>query len=106
MSLIINAEIPAGPTVEEAITECVIFAQKNDVMVKTTINDIPMLISYGKAFGATTDDLDKNISRCARTFVNAYLEYCKQKNSEAQSMVNSIADAYEKAGFTPKNPWE
>lgn len=75
MALIIEAEIPAGPTIEDAIRDCVIFAQKNGVMVRTTINDVPMLISYGRFVGADTDDLSKNINNCTKTFLKAYREY-------------------------------
>ena len=52
MSLIINVEIPAGPTIERAIQDCVEFAKRNSCLVRTKINDIPMLISYGSNFTA------------------------------------------------------
>ena len=91
MGLIINVEIPAGPTIYEAIKDCVIFAQKNGVMVKTEINDIPMLISYGKLFGATTNDLNRNIENCTQTFLNSYHVYREQ----AESKKKSAKDQYE-----------
>ena len=72
MALIIKAEIPAGPSIEDAIMDCVIFSQKTGVMVKTEINDIPMLISYGKLFGASNGDLSQDIRNCTDFFVKTY----------------------------------
>lgn len=65
MSLIVNVEIPAGPTIKEAIRDCVEFAKRNNVMVKTKINDVPMLICFGSAFG-------KNVDECVETFVEEF----------------------------------
>ena len=71
--LIIEAEIPAGPTIEEAIRECVIFAKNNNVMVRTEINDIPMLILFGSVFGST-------IEECTDTFLKEY-EYLQREHA-------------------------
>lgn len=105
MALIINAEIPAGPTIEEAIEDCVRFAERNNCMVKTIINDIPMLISYGTNF-TEHPGMPYSIKDCTDFFVKAYHEYRKAANKDTQDVVNSIAKAYEKAGFADKNPWE
>lgn len=105
MALIINAEIPAGPSIERAIKDCVEFAERNHCMVKTTINDIPMLISYGTNFTEHPGQ-PYSIQDCTDFFVKAYHEYRKAANKDTQDVVNSIAKAYEKAGFADKNPWE
>ncbi len=75
MALIIEVEIPAGPTIEEAIRECVVFAQRNNVMVRTTINDVPMLICYGGAFGS-------DVQECTETFVREFLRRRKEIDDE------------------------
>ena len=80
MALIINAEIPAGPTIEEAIEDCVRFAERNNCMVKTTINDIPMLISYGTNF-TEHPGMPYSVQDCTDFFVKAYHEYLKQKDN-------------------------
>jgi len=79
MSLIITAEIPAGPTIEKAIEDCVRFAERNNCTVKTTINGIPMLISYGTNF---TEHPGKtySVQDCTDFFVKAYHKYLKQKD--------------------------
>lgn len=81
MSIIINAEIPAGPTIEEAIEACVRFAERNNCMVKTTINDIPMLISYGTNF-TKHPGMPYSIQDCTDFFVDVYQKYIDQKNKE------------------------
>lgn len=40
MALIINAEIPAGPTIEEAIEDCVRFAELDTMSDNKFINDL------------------------------------------------------------------
>lgn len=81
MALIINAEIPAGPTIEEAIQSCVEFAERNHCSVRTEINDIPMLISYGSNF-TEHPGMPYSIQDCTDFFVNAYKKYVEQKNNE------------------------
>lgn len=81
MALIINAEIPAGPTIEEAIRSCVEFAERNHCSVRTEINDIPMLISYGSNF-TEHPGMPYSIQDCTDFFVNAYKKYVEQKNNE------------------------
>lgn len=65
MALILHVDIPAGPTIEEAIRECVIFAKEHRVMVKTEINDVPMLICCGGAFG-------NDIEECTQLFLKEF----------------------------------
>ena len=80
MALIIDAEIPAGPTIEEAIRSCVEFAERNHCSVRTEINDIPMLISYGSNF-TEHPGRPYSIQDCTDFFVKAYGEYLKQKGT-------------------------
>ncbi len=84
MSLIINAEIPAGPTIEEAIKSCVEFAARNHCSVKTEINDIPMLISYGSNF-TNHPGQPYSIQDCTDFFVTVYKEYLNQKDKEIKN---------------------
>ena len=84
MSLIINAEIPAGPTIEEAIKSCVEFAARNHCSVKTEINDIPMLISYGSNF-TNHPGQPYSIQDCTDFFVTVYKEYFNQKDKEIKN---------------------
>lgn len=74
MSLIIEAKIPAGPTIEEAIRDCVEFAARNHCSVRTEINDIPMLISYGTNF-TNHPGQPYSIQDCTDFFVDAYKQY-------------------------------
>ncbi len=79
MALIIEAKITAGPTIEETIRECVEFAARNHCSVKTEINDIPMLISYGSNF-TNHPGRPYSIQDCTDFFVEVYHEYCKAAN--------------------------
>ena len=83
MALIINAEIPAGPTIEEAIRSCVEFAERNHCSVRTEINDIPMLISYGSNF-TKHPGMTYSIQDCTDFFVDVYQKYIDQKNKEIE----------------------
>lgn len=74
MALIINAEIAAGPTVEQAIKDCVEFAERNHCMVKTTINDVTMLIAYGSNFTSHPGQ-PYSVQDCTDFFVKAFHEY-------------------------------
>lgn len=76
--IIINVEIPGGPTIEEAIRECVELAERNNCSVRTEINDIPMLISYGSNF-TEHPGMPYSVQDCTDFFVKAYHEYLKQK---------------------------
>lgn len=78
MSIIINVEIPGGPTIEEAIRSCVEFAERNHCSVRTEINDIPMLISYGSNF-TEHPGMPYSVQDCTDFFVKAYHEYLKKK---------------------------
>ena len=84
MSLIIEAEIPAGPTIEEAIKSCVEFAARNHCSVKTEINDVPMLISYGSNF-TNHPGQPYSIQDCTDFFVTVYKEYFNQKDKEIKN---------------------
>lgn len=84
MSLIIEAEIPAGPTIEEAIKSCVEFAARNHCSVKTEINDVPMLISYGSNFTKHPGQ-PYSIQDCTDFFVTVYKEYFNQKDKEIKN---------------------
>ena len=77
MALIINAEIPAGPTIKEAIRSCVEFAKRNYCLVRTEINGIPMLISYGSNFTEHPEE-PCSVQDCVDFFVKAYGEYVKR----------------------------
>ena len=52
--IIINAEFPAGLTIEEAIGEAIDFCEKNNCMIKTELNDIPMTICNLSTFDSRT----------------------------------------------------
>ena len=84
MSLIIEAEIPASPTIEEAIKSCVEFAARNHCSVKTEINDVPMLISYGSNF-TNHPGQPYSIQDCTDFFVTVYKEYFNQKDKEIKN---------------------
>lgn len=77
MALIINAEIPAGPTIEGAIRSCVEFARRNNCSVRTEINDILMLISYGNNFTEHPEE-PCSVQDCVDFFVKVYGEYAKK----------------------------
>lgn len=77
MALIINAEIPAGLTIEEAVRSCVEFARRNYCSVRTEINDVPMLISYGNNFTEHPEE-PCSIQDCTDFFVKVYEEYVKR----------------------------
>lgn len=81
MALIINAEIPAGPTIEEAIRSCVEFAKRNHCSVRTEINDIPMLISYGSNF-TKHPGMTYSVQDCTDFFVDVYQKYIDQKKNK------------------------
>ncbi len=73
--IIINAEIPAGLTIKEAIVSALEFAERNHCMIKVEINDIPMLIANAQAFGTT---FDKRVE----TFLVQYEFEFKNKNGK------------------------
>jgi len=83
MSLIINAEIPAGPSIEETIRDCVEFAERNHCSVRTEINDIPMLISYGSNF-TKHPGMPYSIQDCVDFFMDVYQKYIDQKNKDIE----------------------
>ena len=76
--LIINAEVPAGLTIKEAIVSALEFAERNKCMVRVEINDIPMLIANAQAFGTT---FDKRVE----TFLAQYQFELKNKFKEEES---------------------
>ena len=45
--IIINAEFPAGLTIEQAIEEALDFSEKNRCMVRCDINDVSLTIVAG-----------------------------------------------------------
>lgn len=71
--LIIKAEVPAGPTIEEAMLDAVIFAARNNCMVSMDVNDVPMLISNGSVFG-------KDENERAKYFANEFRRRYNEKN--------------------------
>lgn len=81
MALIIEAEITADPTIEEAIRECVEFAARNHCSVKTEINDIPMFISYGSNFTKHPGQ-PYSIQDCTDFFVEIYKNYLNRAEKE------------------------
>ena len=54
--MIINAEFTAGQTIEDAIREALVFAEKNDCMVRANLNDIPMLFFNSTLIGKTLEE--------------------------------------------------
>ncbi len=52
-----NAEFPAGLTIDGAISDALAFCKDNRCMVRANINDIPMVFAYGRAFGETWGDM-------------------------------------------------
>ena len=71
--LIINAELPSGPTIEEAMLDAVLFAAQNNCMVRMDVNDIPILISNGSVFG-------KDVNERAKYFANEFRRLYREKN--------------------------
>lgn len=54
--VIVRVEVPAGPTIEEAIRECLDFSERCGCMVRVYLNDIHMLIVNSSVFGKTLPD--------------------------------------------------
>lgn len=86
MSIIIEAEIPAGPTIEEAIRSCVEFAERNHCSVRTEINDIPMLISYGSNF-TKHPGMTYSVQDCTDFFVEIYKEHLNLAEKENKEFI-------------------
>ncbi len=76
--LIINAEFPAGLTIEEAIKDALDFAKKNNCMVNVNLNDVPMVIFYSDLFGDTMEEKVRN-------FVRQYQSELEKKNHIAET---------------------
>ncbi len=75
MNLILTAEAPAGLTIDNAIMDAIALSQQTGCMIKIDLNDIPMLISYGKIFG-------KNIPEMTKHFVQEYTRRRIEKEKE------------------------
>ncbi len=54
--MIINAEFTAGQTIEDAVREALEFAERNNCMVRATLNDIPMLFFNSSLIGGTMEE--------------------------------------------------
>lgn len=54
--MIINAEFTAGQTIEDAVREALTFAERNNCMVRATLNDIPMLFFNSSLIGNTMEE--------------------------------------------------
>lgn len=76
MNIIINAEILADNTIEEAIRSsvefCVELAERNHCSVRTEISDFPMLISHGDNF---------NVQDCVDFLMNLYQKKIKKSRN-------------------------
>ena len=63
--VIVDVDIPAGPTIEEAIRECLDFSERCGCMVRVKLNDVPMLIADSPVFG-------KNKQERVKLFANEF----------------------------------
>lgn len=78
MSLIIDAEFPAGLTIEGAIRSALTFAEKNGCLVRAKLNDETIVFCNAIAFGETIEE------RVAY-YANEYRRNKKAKEAEGKA---------------------
>lgn len=73
--MIINAEFTAGQTIEDAVKEALEFAERNNCMVRATLNDIPMLFFNSSIIGDTMEER-------VQYFVKTYKDKREKNNKD------------------------
>lgn len=78
--IIVNAEFPAGLTIEQAISDALEFAGSNHCMVRAELNDIKMTFVYGR-LGMSFDET-----------VAYYADEFRRRLKQKTDFQNGVAD--------------
>jgi len=79
--IIVNAEFPAGLTIEQAISDALEFSESNHCMVRAELNDIKMTFVYGSGLGMSFDET-----------VAYYADEFRRRLKEKTDFRNGVAD--------------